>query len=66
MGNMKARLIGEPGTEIAGRPLNVDINRGGQAYADMMAGIGVQNLYFLPGFTQCSKLSIRLANAQFS
>ena len=40
MGNMKARLIGEPGTKIAGRPLDVDINRGGQAYADMMAGIG--------------------------
>ena len=66
MGNMKACLIGEPGTEVAGRPLDVDIDRGGQTDADVMTGIGVKNLYFFPGFTQCSKLSIRLTNAQFS
>jgi hypothetical protein len=61
---MKAGLISEPGTEITSGTLDVDADRRGQTHADVVASVRVQNFYFLTGFTQCSKLSIRLANAQ--
>jgi hypothetical protein len=60
--DLEARAVGQPGAEVAGRAAHPHRDRLGQADADMMARVGVEDLHVLAARTRRADALVGLAD----